>query len=266
MGDYWLGRFRLAASVFLLSALLSCADAVRVPVVERVQPPSEKINYHWVSRDETLYAIAWRYNMETSQLALANGLRPPYKIWAGQKLSLVAPKRWRQASSRYGKEHGRFSVSTGDTKIDTARVESVSKLKSSSTSPKDRGITSVGHWGWPAKGNILRPYSKVRNKVHKGLDIKGRNGQAVMAANNGVVVYAGSGLPAYGNLLIIKHNELYLSAYAYNSKLVVVEGERVKVGQKIAEMGRSGTTHEHLHFEVRKKGVPIDPLKVLPHV
>jgi lipoprotein NlpD len=85
-----------------------------------------------------------------------------------------------------------------------------------------------------------------------------------MAANHGIVVYSGSGLPAYGKLLIIKHGDTFLSAYAHNSRLLVATGTKVKVGEKIAEIGRSGTTHNHLHFEIRKKGRPVNPMSLLP--
>jgi len=226
--------------------LLACADSAHVMVVERPQPPTEKINTHWVSPGETLYAIAWRYNMDPARLARANGIRAPYTLNAGQQLTLIL------------------------TTVPKARAPVVVSKPSVTKQPKiSRPVASKRFdgftvWQWPAKGAVSRHYSSKSRALHKGLDIRGKRGQSIYAANAGVVVYAGAGLPAYGKLLIVKHNETYLSAYAHNSQLLVNEGDKVKVGQKIAEMGKSGTTHEHLHFEIRKKGVPINPLTVLP--
>jgi lipoprotein NlpD len=120
-----------------------------------------------------------------------------------------------------------------------------------------------GHWVWPTRGRLLRSFqSSGRGK--KGIDIGGHDGQPVKAAANGKVVYAGSGLVGYGRLIIIKHNENLLSAYGHNSKLLVSEGEQVRAGQQIAEMGSSGTNRTELYFEVRKDGKPVDPLRYLP--
>jgi lipoprotein NlpD len=137
----------------------------------------------------------------------------------------------------------------------------VSKVTNRKVTKRYDGFTA---WQWPTKGNVSRRYSSKSSALHKGVDIRGTRGQSIFAANTGTVVYAGAGLPAYGKLLIVKHNDTYLSAYAHNRQLLVDEGDKVKVGQKIAEMGKSGTTYEHLHFEIRKKGVPINPLTILP--
>ena len=226
--------------------LLACADSAHVIVVERPQPPTEKINIHWVSPGETLYAIAWRYNMDPERLARANGIRSPYRLNAGQQLTLILT-----------------TVPKARTPV-VASQPSVVKKKKKSLPQVSKRFDGFTAWQWPAKGNVSRRFSSKSNALHKGLDIRGKRGQSVYAANTGVVVYAGAGLPAYGKLLIVKHNETYLSAYAHNSQLLVNEGDKVKVGQQIAEMGKSGTTHEHLHFEIRKKGVPVNPLTVLP--
>jgi lipoprotein NlpD len=226
--------------------LLACADSAHVIVVERPQPPTEKINIHWVSPGETLYAIAWRYNMDPERLARANGIRSPYRLNAGQQLTLILT-----------------TVPKARTPV-VASQPSVVKKKKKSLPQVSKRFDGFTAWQWPAKGNVSRRFSSKSNALHKGLDIRGKRGQSVYAANTGVVVYAGAGLPAYGKLLIVKHNETYLSAYAHNSQLLVKEGDKVKVGQQIAEMGKSGTTYEHLHFEIRKKGVPVNPLTVLP--
>jgi lipoprotein NlpD len=115
-------------------------------------------------------------------------------------------------------------------------------------------------WMWPAKGKVLAPFSEAS----KGMDIAGRKGAPVLAAASGRVVYAGAGLRGYGKLVIIKHNDTWLSAYAHNDNILVKEQQEVRKGQKIAEMGSSDTDQVKLHFEVRKQGKPVDPAKVLP--
>ncbi|MHB1514213.1 MAG: peptidoglycan DD-metalloendopeptidase family protein [Acidiferrobacteraceae bacterium] len=116
-------------------------------------------------------------------------------------------------------------------------------------------------WTWPVVGPLLRGFGQHGNK---GIDIGGSLGAAVRAAAAGEVVYAGSGLPGYGKLIILKHNKTFLSAYAHNSRILVKEGEMVRRGQEIAEMGSSGTDRIMLHFEIRLRGNPVDPLHYLP--
>ena len=116
-------------------------------------------------------------------------------------------------------------------------------------------------WIWPAKGAVVAEFDEVKNK---GLDIGGTAGEPVVAAADGKVVYAGAGLRGYGNLVILKHNNTFLSAYAHNQALMVKEDQTVKKGQKIAEMGNSDADRVKLHFEVRRQGKPVDPAKYLP--
>lgn len=118
-------------------------------------------------------------------------------------------------------------------------------------------------WVWPAKGNILTKFNSGQT-TFKGIDIGGHEGTPVFAASDGEVVYSGNSLRGYGNLIIIKHQKNFLSAYAHNSKNMVKEGDRVVSGQRIAEMGQTGTDRVKLHFEVRYQGKPIDPQSVLP--
>jgi lipoprotein NlpD len=115
-------------------------------------------------------------------------------------------------------------------------------------------------WMWPIKGRVLAPFTEAT----KGMDISGRKGAPVLAAASGRVVYAGAGLRGYGKLVIIKHNETWLSAYAHNDNILVKEQQDVRKGQKIAEMGSSDADQVKLHFEVRRQGKPVDPVKVLP--
>jgi lipoprotein NlpD len=117
-------------------------------------------------------------------------------------------------------------------------------------------------FGWPAAGSVQSTFDEAKNK---GIDIAGKLGDSVMAAADGRVVYAGAGLRGYGNLIILKHNNNYLTAYAHNQTLLVREEQSVKKGQKIAEMGNSESEQIKLHFEIRKQGKPIDPIKLLPN-
>ena len=116
-------------------------------------------------------------------------------------------------------------------------------------------------WRWPTSGRVMRGYSP---NVHKGIDIAGKRGDDVRAAAAGVVVYAGTGIVGFGELLIVKHNDIYLSAYGHNDRLLVAEGETVRAGQVIAEKGSSGTDTVKLHFEIRREGKPVDPQRLLP--
>jgi lipoprotein NlpD len=126
-----------------------------------------------------------------------------------------------------------------------------------------QSVRGAPEWHWPVAGVILSSF-QGNNGLNKGIDLGGKLGEPVLAAASGQVVYSGSGLRGYGKLLIIKHNETFLSAYAHNDRLLVKEGDLVKVGQRIADMGSSGTDRVKLHFEIRRDGTPVDPLKFLP--
>ena len=117
------------------------------------------------------------------------------------------------------------------------------------------------HWMWPANGAVVGPFDDPRVK---GLVIGGKAGDAVMAAADGRVIYAGSGIRGYGNLVIVKHNATYLTAYAHNQTLLVKDDQQVRRGQKIAEMGNSEADRVQLHFEIRRQGKPVDPARLLP--
>jgi lipoprotein NlpD len=119
---------------------------------------------------------------------------------------------------------------------------------------------AVGVWLWPTRGAVTRGYSEA---VHKGVDIGGGRGDPIVASAAGKVVYAGTGIVGFGELLIIKHNDVYLSAYGHNDRLLVSEGQTVEAGQTIAEKGSTGTDTIKLHFEIRKEGKPIDPQRLL---
>ena len=208
-----------------------------------VVKPSKQTRYHIVQKGDTLYAIAWRYKINAKSIARWNNLTDPYLIKPGQRLRLAysSSNRSKTATSSTTKKSSNSKQATKpSTKLPIAKAP--------------------GSWSWPVKGKLISKYSADRN----GIDIAANNGTSVKAAASGEVVYAGNGLRGYGNLIIIKHNATYFSAYAHSRKLLVAEGHKVKRGQKIAEVGRTGTTRDKLHFEIRKNGDPVDPLRYLP--
>ena len=140
--------------------------------------------------------------------------------------------------------------------------QSAAKPQSAGVAAKDEGEEEAFEWGMPTSGKLIAGFSESENR--KGVDIMGQRGQAIVASASGKVVYSGSGLRGYGKLIIIKHNKTYLSAYAHNDRILVKEGQSVSKGQKIAEMGNSDADQVKLHFEVRRQGKPVDPLKYLP--
>ena len=234
------------------------------PVVERQERISSVPAAHLVNRGETLYSIAWRYSLDFKGLARTNNIAPPYIIYPGQSLRLKTALSTALVTAT--------PVSKGVQASDSQGVAKTTTLHKKPRASRDNRGSDAGFaldrnrypftWRWPAKGKMIRRYSSS-STMHKGIDIKGKLGDSVYAANSGKIVYAGSGLVGYGKLLIIKHDDHYLSAYGHNSKLLVSEGELVKVGQRIAKFGDTGTDKVKLHFEIRKKGKPVNPLGLL---
>jgi len=213
---------------------------------------------HRVARGETLYSIAWRYGWDYRALAEANDIDAPYTIYPGQTLSFAGgPKQ----ATRPSRPPASSSSAPAKPSSDAAKAEPAPP-----PAPKPKPSTDTGpvNWQWPAFGEVLERFSKASGG-RRGITIGDREGSPVRAAADGRVVYRGSGLTGYGNLLIVKHNDRWLSAYAHNSSLLVKEGDRVSAGDKIATMGASGTFRTQLHFEIRKDGQPVDPLTVLPN-
>ena len=200
-----------------------------------------------VKKGDTLYSISWRYGLDYKHLAKINNIRSPYRIYVGQKLSFKSTRA--------------TSTKTVAKKISPKKSTSKKVIKKTET--KTKYSSGPLGWRWPTQGKVISTYSKSATG-RKGIDIAGKSGQSIKAAAAGKVVYSGNGLPRYGNLLIIKHNDVYLSAYAHNKKLLVKEGQLVKAGQKVATLGRSGTQRDQLHFEIRRNGKPVDPMRFLP--
>jgi lipoprotein NlpD len=237
-------------------------------------PGRGRATHYAVKRGDTLYSIAWQHGLTYQQLAAYNHIRYPYTIYTGQRLVLQADGRVSPAASRQEKVSRTrplpqrkpvpvaAPLPASQPKPVTPPVAQA-KVVSPVATAEDEAVSYDGHWVWPTRGRILRSFqSSGRGK--RGIDIGGHDGQPVKAAANGKVVYAGSGLVGYGRLIIIKHNENLLSAYGHNSKLLVSEGDQVRAGQQIAEMGSSGTNRTGLYFEVRKDGKPVNPLSYLP--
>ncbi len=249
-------------SLVLLSLVLSSCASHRAPTRSLEQPPSLTIRHHTVSRGETLYSIAWRYGKDFRELAAINGISAPYQIFPGQRLQLAGRPTY-AAAPPVVKMH-----SSAPRAKPKPAVKTTTKSTKSLTAPKPRRpVARVAgssiQWRWPARGKVISGF-RAGDTLRKGVDIAGEKGDSVLAAANGTVIYAGSALRGYGKLLIVKHSEEYLSAYAHNHKLLVKEGSEVKAGQRIAELGSSGTDRNKLHFEIRRNGQPVDPLAYLP--
>lgn len=265
----WLSVKKIALLAgILLSALLllSCASSNnRAPVLSVGQPASHKLNSHTVAAGETLYSIAWRYNLDYQNLAEINGISKPYRIMPGQKLRLSGvAARLSYAEKKARQKAPKSTPRPVKTPPPVKPKERVIKQTSAPVAVKTQSVKSSPLvWSWPVKGSVISAFQSGKG-LNKGIDIGAKLGESVLAAADGEVVYAGSGLRGYGKLIIIKHQNSYLSAYAHNSQLLAKEGDVVKRGQKIAEVGSSGTQSVKLHFEVRHDGVPKDPLQFLP--
>lgn len=207
--------------------------------------------FHTIQKGETLFSIATRYDVTVADLAEWNGIGPPYILKPGQTLSLIAIKK--RPAIKSGNKRAK--------KIPAQKVPTVVATRKPASTPVKAKNVSVRDWAWPTEGNLLSLFSA---RGAKGVDIGGKPGQAIRAAAPGTVVYQGSGLRGYGQLIIVKHNTDFLSAYAHCDKIVVREGNVIKRGQKIAEMGSTGTDRVKLHFEIRYRGAPVDPLDYLP--
>lgn len=230
-----------------------------------------------VKKGDTLYRIAQRTGHSMTELAQLNGLSSPYHINVGQRLNLgtrvpnnkaVTARKPATPSSKLMISNAKAPLTTttgksSSTKSNAPLAPTSGKAYSAKADQKSATSSEAIVWRWPTKGRISSGFS-LSETGNKGIDIQGSRGQAIHAAAAGKVVYAGNALRGYGNLIIIKHNDDYLSAYAHNEKLRVKEQETVSSGQHIADMGNSDTTDIGLHFEIRYQGTSVDPMKYLP--
>ena len=225
-------RFRLPVVILVSLLLAACGSS-----------PSwqDRQSTHIVRTGETLFSIAWRYGHDADELARWNGLGDGSLIHPGQVIRLTPPR--------------------GSARTTTTRSSSTSRTPSrplpeipAQPSPK---------WAWPSSGRINVEFG-AKPGPGTGVLINGKAGQPIVAAASGHVVYAGSGLIGYGQLIILKHNDTYLSAYGYTASLLVKEGEQVAKGQRIATMGEGPERKPRLHFEIRRNGKPVNPRQFLP--
>jgi len=255
-------------TIVLVLFLASCSSRkTPAPVVETqgAIPLSKKIKnsvkgtHYIVKKGETLYSIAWRSGIDVRDIASLNKIRPPYQIYPDQKLSLVnqslpvvnKPLQTRKPN----KNKAKLVKKPIAKKKNQAYGGSVDKKSS------DKNL-KVRKWNWPTKGKVITYFSSPQ-QISKGINIAGKKGQPVLSTAKGTVVYAGDALSGYGKLIIVKHNEDYLSAYAHNDRILVTEQQKVEAGDEIAKMGDSGANRVMLHFEVRFRGKSVDPMKYL---
>ncbi|MCY9804667.1 murein hydrolase activator NlpD [Vibrio scophthalmi] len=261
-------------------------------------------SYYEVERGDTLYFIAYVTNKDVNEIVRFNNLQAPYTIYPGQKLKLWQPAYNPPSYGKSSAVVATSSVAVGAAAVTAAKPSAASKNSNqqvASTKPPakkpvaqktaSKGVeqskpkeyvgskgkqsvnknvnsttsanVKVTKWLWPTKGRVIKNFS-AGDQGNKGIDIAGQRGQAITSTAAGSVVYSGNALRGYGNLVIIKHNDKYLSAYAHNDKLLVHEGQSVKAGQKIATMGSSGTNSVRLHFEIRYQGKSVNPKRYLP--
>ena len=290
-------RKALGALLVLAAALSACGGSratntdgrdagnarTSPPVSEQSIPLRQaETSTRTVVHGDTLYSIAWETGRDYRELASWNRISPPYTIKPGQELRVAPPVVEKATATAPAKPAVKNKAAAGKPSSPTAKSASATatapkpvaknvgaekskaearrKTKTEPAKTPDTGKATA--WAWPADGQMLNRYNDSGSD--KGIDIGGARGQPVRATANGRVVYQGSGLRGYGQLIIVKHNDEFLSAYAHNDRIYVKEGDVVKRGQKIADMGSTGTDRVKLHFEIRRQGTPIDPLKYLP--
>lgn len=227
-----------------------------------VAPTKDKItgDFYTVKSGDSLMSISRKSGVSYSNLIRINHLQKPYGIYTGQRIYLKSNSSSESLADRIPQKV--VPVAGGNTRTtanSTAVPASVATAPTKVVSGKSRAVSGVS-WMWPARGTVIRNFSST----NKGIDIAGSRGQNVNAAASGQVVYSGNALRGYGNLIIINHDNEYLSAYAHNDMLLVKEGQRVKKGQVIAKMGSTDASRVMLHFEIRYRGNSVNPRKYLP--
>lgn len=285
---------RTAFCALLVALLAACASPTRrAPVEERaatVRPPAPaasapteapkpppgienlgKPGYYAVKPGDTLIRIGLETGQNWRDLQRWNNVENPNVIEVGQVLRVVAPGTDPNAAATRPVAPPKVetkplsgpaaTASGAAAPASAASSPPVSQIVAPLSSPPHEAGEDDLPWAWPANGPVTGGFDEARSK---GLSIGGKAGDPVVAAADGRVVYAGSGLRGYGNLVIIKHNNTFLTAYAHNQVLLVKEDQVVKRGQKIAEMGSSDSDKVQLHFEIRRQGKPVDPAKLLP--
>jgi lipoprotein NlpD len=264
-------------SCFLLVLLVNCSCSNRTtpaPVITLYQGKDfrdfEKDTFegsqYTVQKGDTLYSIAWYSGKDYREIANINNLTEPFSIFPGQQLRLKSVPL--QADKKPAIRSGQTSRVKTNRTVDRPQKQAYGKSnkdvnKRNKQSNNESFPARIARWVWPAAGKLISTFS-LSEQGSKGIEISGKKGNQVLAAADGKVVYTGNALRGYGQLVIIKHSESFLSAYAHNQAVFVKEQQWVKAGQKIASMGNTGTDKVKLRFEVRYRGKSVDPLKYLP--
>ena len=275
-------------AVLLLVALGACSSQKPAPVVDRsgapgaARPPAAadkpatatrtaKDGVYTVQRGDTLYSIAMDFGVDVRDLARWNGLVDASVLRVGQSLRITAPTEAAVATVTPVTPGGSTEVRPlpapgGPVVAAPLPPGSTAPAPAPESAPAAKPDTSPAavpslQWLWPATGKVIDGFDAPRNK---GIDIGGNEGEPVLAAADGEVVHVGSALRGYGNLVIVRHPGDYVTAYGHNRKILVAQGQQVKRGQQIAELGRTDSDRPKLHFEIRHQGKPLDPVKYLP--
>jgi lipoprotein NlpD len=262
----WTGAsMRVLLLCLCLCELASCSSTTSLPASGR----EAREVVHVVKSGETLYRIASHYRIDQQELASWNGIRDPNELRVGQRLRLVPPRGYVAAAPAPAARSADATPQPPPTRATTGAP----RPSTSTTAPPARAPTTTRpaakppaapkatalRWSWPTDGKVVARFG-ADGTIGSGLSIAGREGQPVRAAAAGRIVYAGGGLIGYGQLVIIKHDETFLSAYGYNSELLVTQGQDVARGATIALMGLGPERQPRLHFEIRRNSVPVDPL------
>jgi len=270
----------------LVSACRSNPDSWERRSPDKATYQVTRDGYYRVRKGDTLHAIAFNLSLDWRDIASWNHIASPYIIYPDQELRMSRPRpltssaqpETSTSSSRSGSQPQPSSSTVQDiSRQDAARTTALKTPQSTTTStykpPTSTASTykpsssaakdDPSKWLWPANGRIISNF-KANDPSRNGIEIGGKEGQAISATAAGEVVYSGNGLIGYGELIIIKHSDRLLSAYAHNRKRMVSEGQKVKAGAQIAEMGRNERNQALLHFEIRVNGTPSNPLNYLP--
>jgi len=293
-----------AVACALVASVAGCSVRTGAPVVDRAQertaaaakpavaakpaprPGDARPEFHTVRKGDTLYSIALDHGLDYRELAQWNGVTETSVIGIGQQLRLSPPAAAPSAAAPLksapvvqARPLDGTPVIAGDGVVKTepravrapysdqtyAQMASVKPELSSKSDPAATPGAADDErvaWSWPASGKVIRAFSESPNQ--RGISIAGKLGQPVHASASGRVIFSGTGIRGFGKLIVIKHNNTFLSVYAHNNELLVKEGQNVAKGQKIAEMGSTDTDQVRLHFEIRRLGKPVDPIKLLP--
>lgn len=262
----------------LIASLQGCGPAwspdKRQPDAHAYQLTAD--GHYRVRRGDSLYAIAFNFGLDWRDIADWNGIGPPYVIYPDQELIMSASssRSGSAAVTRPAPAPRASSTRDNDTAVPSSGSSRAAQPASSTGgtatapvratgSPAAAGRPDPGTWLWPTEGRVVSGF-RANDPSRNGIEVGGDEGQPILAAAAGEVVYSGSGLIGYGELIIIKHSDRMLSAYAHNKRRLVAEGDSVAAGQQVGEMGRNDRNQAILHFEIRVNGTPQDPIKYLP--